>query len=116
MKEHKIFNSKFCERGGGIRVILFDNILHNSSITLDNNTLEGNSAVFGGGTLICVSGSTSHNRISILNSHFINNNVLAGGGGVDMGYTKSTLSKSMQPSIPPIGRRWTFSTSQVYIA
>ena len=30
--------------------------------------------------------------------------------------TKSTLSKSMQPSIPPIGRRWTFSTSQVYIA
>ena len=87
MKEHKIFNSKFCERGGGIRVILFDNILHNSSITLDNNTLEGNSAVFGGGALICVSGSISHNRISILNSHFINNNVLAGGGGVDMGYT-----------------------------
>ena len=29
---------------------------------------------------------------------------------------KSTLSKSMQPSIPPIGRRWTFSTSQVYIS
>ena len=26
---------------------------------------------------------------------------------------KSSLSKSMQPSIPPIGRRWTFSTSQV---
>ena len=33
-----------------------------------------------------------------------------------MHITKSTLSKSMQPSIPPIGRRWTFSTSQVYIA
>ena len=26
---------------------------------------------------------------------------------------KSSLSKSMQPSITPIGRRWTFSTSQV---
>ena len=26
---------------------------------------------------------------------------------------KSSLSKSMQLSIPPIGRRWTFSTSQV---
>ena len=32
------------------------------------------------------------------------------------GMHKSTLSKSMQPSIPPIGRCWTFSTSQVYIA
>ena len=29
-------------------------------------------------------------------------------------YTKSTLSKSMQPSIYPVGRRWTFSRSQVY--
>ena len=27
--------------------------------------------------------------------------------------TKSSLSKSMQPSMPPIGQRWTFSTSQV---
>ena len=27
--------------------------------------------------------------------------------------TKSSLSKSMQPSIPPIGWRWTFSMSQV---
>ena len=38
-------------------------------------------------------------------------------GKVDpLAKNKSTLSKSMQPSIPPIGRRWTFSTSQVYIA
>ena len=87
VKEHKIFNSKYCERGGGIRIVLFDNVCSNSSITLDNNTLEGNSAVFGGGALICVSGSISHNRISILNSHFSNNKVLAGGGGLDMGYT-----------------------------
>ena len=28
--------------------------------------------------------------------------------------TKSSLPKSMQPSIYPLGRRWTFSTSQVY--
>ena len=96
VKEHKIFNSKYCERGGGIRIVLFDNVCSNSSITLDNNTLEDNSAVFGGGTLICVSGSTSHNRISILNSHFINNKVLAGGGGVDMGYT--TYKKPAYPT------------------
>ena len=32
------------------------------------------------------------------------------------GVSKSTLSKSMQPSIYPVGRRWTFSTSQVYTA
>ena len=89
VNEHKIFNSKNCERGGGIRIISFDNVLHNSSITLDNNRMEGNSAVFGGGALIYVSGNTSHNRISILNSHFINNKVLAGGGGIDTGYTTS---------------------------
>ena len=29
---------------------------------------------------------------------------------------KSTLLKSMQPSIYPLGRRLTFSTSQVYTA
>ena len=29
--------------------------------------------------------------------------------------TKSSLSKSMQPWIPPTGRRWSFSTSSVYI-
>ena len=28
-------------------------------------------------------------------------------------YTKSSLPKSMQPSIPPIGQRLSFSTSQV---
>ena len=27
---------------------------------------------------------------------------------------KSSLPKSMQPSIYPLGQRWTFSTSQVY--
>ena len=37
-------------------------------------------------------------------------------GALTYTHTKSTLSKSMQLSIPPIGRRWTFSTSQVYIA
>ena len=30
-----------------------------------------------------------------------------------IGGTKSSLSKSMQMSIPPIGQRWTFSMSQV---
>ena len=29
---------------------------------------------------------------------------------------KSSLSKSMQQSIYPVGRRWTFSTSQLYTA
>ena len=74
-------------RGGGIRIILFDNTCTNSSITLDNNTLEGNSAVFGGGALICVSGNTSNNKIQIFNNFFIGNNVSVGGGGLDVGYT-----------------------------
>ena len=37
-------------------------------------------------------GSASNNTIQILNSHFINNSVLAGGGGVDTGYTTSNIS------------------------
>ena len=39
-----------------------------------------------------MSGSASNNTIQILNSHFINNSVLAGGGGVDTGYTTSNIS------------------------
>ena len=89
LEDHKIFNAKYCERGGGIRIILFDNVGSNSSVTLDNNILEGNTAVFGGGALICVSGSTLNTTIDVLNSNFISNKVLAGGGGIDMGYTTS---------------------------
>ena len=97
VKEHKIFNSKYCERGGGIRIILFDNVCSNSSITLDKNTFEGNTAVFGGGTLICVSGNTSHSSIQISNSNFTGNKVLAGGGGLDMGYT-TYVKSSVYPT------------------
>ena len=85
--KQKIFNSKYYEKGGGIRIILFDNTCTNCNITLDNNTLEGNFAVFGGGALICVSGSTSNSKIRIFNNSFIDNNATAGGGGLDVGYT-----------------------------
>ena len=85
--KHNIFNSKYYDKGGGIRIILFDNTCTNCSITLDNNTLEGNSAVFGGGALICVSGNTSNNKIQIFNNFFIGNKVSVGGGGLDVGYT-----------------------------
>ena len=85
--KHKYFYSKYYEKGGGIRIILFNNVCSNSNFTLDGNILEGNIAVFGGGALICVSGSASNNRILILNSKFIGNKVSAGGGGIDMGYT-----------------------------
>ena len=96
VKEHDIFNSKYCERGGGIRIILFDNVCSNSNITLDKNTLEGNTAVFGGGALISVSGTTSHDKIQILNNYFIGNKVLAGGGGLDVGHT--THKKGVYPT------------------
>ena len=86
VKEQKVANSKYCEEGGGIRIILFDNALSNSSITLDNNILEGNSAVFGGGVLIYVNGNNTSNKIQILNNSFIRNNVFAGGGGLDVVY------------------------------
>ena len=84
--KHKYFYAKYYEKGGGIRIILFDNVCSNSSITLDGNILEGNVAVFGGGALISVSGSASNSRILILNSKFIGNKVSAGGGGLDIGY------------------------------
>ena len=92
----KIINSIYYEKGGGIRIILFDNA--NSSITLYNNKLEGNSAVFGGGAFISVSGNISNNKIKILNNSFIGNNATAGGGGLDVGY--NTYRKySYQPTI-----------------
>ena len=42
-------------------------------------------------------------------------NILDGGEWKKYSVTKSSLSKSMQPWIPPTGRRWSFSTSSVYI-
>ena len=82
-----VYKSYFCERGGGVHIVVFDNVLRNSNITLFNNTLEGNSAVFGGGALVCLSGSTSGNTIQILHNKFIANRALAGGGGLDVGIT-----------------------------
>ena len=46
--------------------------------------------------------------------NYIGNDALLLGLYASYGYrAKSSLSKSMQLSIPPIGRCWTFSTSQV---
>ena len=66
-----VYKSYFCERGGGVHIVVFDNVLRNSNITLFNNTLEGNSAVFGGGALVCLSGSTSGNTIQILHNRLL---------------------------------------------
>ena len=82
--KHRILNSIYYTKGGGIRIILFDNA--NRSITLENNTLKGNSAVFGGGAFISMSGNVSNSKIQILNNSFIGNNAIAGGGGLDVGY------------------------------
>ena len=84
----KTFDSKNCERGGGVRVILYGNV-HKIAIKLYSNKLIGNSAVFGGGALVYVVGNASHNEITLLNNRFIGNTVLAGGGGIGTGYTTS---------------------------
>ena len=82
-----IYKSYYCERGGGVRIAVFDNVLINSTIKLFNNTLEGNTAVFGGGILVCLSGNTTGNTINISHSKIIANKAIAGGGGFDAGYT-----------------------------
>ena len=89
--ELKIYDSKNCERGGGIRIILYGGVCK-ITVSLDNNMLIGNFAVFGGGALVYVVGNASRNEINLLNNHFINNTVLAGGGGIDTGYTTLKFS------------------------
>ena len=67
-------------RGGGIRILLF-NGCRNMHIVLDENHIENNSAVFGGGLLLYMSGNASHNVVNISNNVFLNNSSPKGGGG-----------------------------------
>ena len=80
-------DSKYCERGGGIRILILNYFYKHCSIKLENNTLEGNYAVYGGGAFIYVSGNTSNSMIKILNSYFIANTVSADGGGLEISYS-----------------------------
>ena len=82
-------DSKYCERGGGIRILILNNnyFYKHCSIKLENNTLEGNYAVYGGGAFIYVSGNTSNSMIKILNNSFIANTASADGGGLQIRYS-----------------------------
>ena len=75
---------RLCTPGRFYRIILF---FKHCSIKLENNTLEGNYAVYGGGAFIYVSGNTSNSMIKILNSYFIANTVSADGGGLEISYS-----------------------------
>ena len=83
----KVTKAVFCERGGGIRIFLFDNACKYIDITLQNNVLMGNTAAFGGGAVLYVSGKAYNNSIVLSNNSFITNKVTAGGGGFYVGYT-----------------------------
>ena len=93
LKQEEIHDSKNYEKGGAIRILLS---LNSSIITLVNNTLKGNTAVFGGGIVITVIKNVSNNIINILNNSFINNRVTGNGGGLEIGYNiyKNTLPMS----------------------
>ena len=61
MKQNLVV-SKYCERGGGIRILILNTyyFYKHCSIKLENNTQEGNYAVYGGGAFIYVSGNTAN--------------------------------------------------------
>ena len=59
----KVTKSVLCERGGAIRIILFDNTCKDTDITLQNNVLIGNTAAYGGGAAIYVSGKAYNNTL-----------------------------------------------------
>ena len=84
--KRNIAETLLCERGGAIRIILSDHFFRDCSITLKNNTLEANHAVFGGGAFLYVTLSTSNSKVKILNNSFLSNTVLASGGGLEIGY------------------------------
>ena len=84
--KRNIAETLLCERGGAIRIVLLDHFFRDCSITLKNNTLEGNHAVFGGGAFVHVTRSTSNSKIKILNNSFLSNTVLVSGGGLEISY------------------------------
>ena len=85
LKQNKV-DSWYCERGGGIRILFLDHYCRNCSVTLENNTLVGNHAVYGGGAFIYVSGTTSNSTLKMFNNSFIANTASADGGGLEVSY------------------------------
>ena len=91
---NEIFDAAFCERGGGIRIINNvtinnDTCNENISITMENNVMENNYAVFGGGLFIILMGNTTYTMVNLLNNNFMNNNAFSNGGGISAGFTKN---------------------------
>ena len=97
-QKFEVFNSFLCERGGGVRIIFYNIVLNNESsnkninITLENNTIQSNYAVFGGGMFVFMKGITNHTSVHLLTNRFITNSAFANGGGLNVGVTATNES------------------------
>ena len=71
-------------RGGGISYFS-RGTAHNNKLHVDGCGFKSNRALWGGGIFAEFDDKSGNNYINVTNSHFINNNVALGGGGIRIG-------------------------------
>lgn len=71
---------RLCGRGGGIGLNISERA-NNNTIMITNNTIESNTALWGGGLYVMFYGSAESNQLVISNSTFRNNSSPTKGGG-----------------------------------
>ena len=75
-------------RGGGISYFS-RGTAHNNKLHVDGCLFKSNRALWGGGIFAEFDDKSGNNSINITNSHFVNNHVALGGGGIRIGISSN---------------------------